>query len=748
MGENRDNLIKLSGIVESITFRREESGFTVLDMDADGELVTAVGLMPEVYAGEELTVYGRMQTHPTFGEQISVESFERRMPATAAAILRYLSGGAIKGIGPATAAKIVDMFGEQALDVIENQPDRLALIKGISLEKAEQISEQYKTQFGLSTAMVFLSKYSVNANEALLAWRRWGAALMDMVDADPYILCVPELGIGFDRIDAACAQLERPADDYGRIAAGIKHVLQHNLGNGHTCLPRDKLLDASCYLLGQAPDIVNETLDAMLDEAELVEDELAEREFIFLPEQYATETYCAGRMLMLMQYPPHPITGYMSQIELCERMSGIKYEHIQRQAIIAALETGFLVLTGGPGTGKTTTLNAIIDILETCGQKVAIAAPTGRAAKRITEITGREAKTIHRLLEVQWGLYDQPIFQRNEHNQLECDALIVDELSMTDTALFEAMLRAVKPRCRLILVGDSDQLPSVGAGNVLGDLIASGCVPVIQLKEVFRQAQTSAIVTNAHKIVRGEMPNLDLKKSDFFFLESNDQGTVAKTIEDLYFRRLPSAYGYSPLTDIQVLCPGRKGITGTRELNKRLQQRLNPPHRSRSELKLTGVVFREGDKVMQVKNNYDIEWKSTSGEEGQGIFNGDVGIIEQIDNFGGQLTVRFEDRTATYALDEAEELEHAYAVTVHKSQGSEFTAVIIPVCPGPPQLQYRSLLYTAVTRARTLLILVGERGIVENMVCGQRRGRRYTALAHFLVEQRGEILSDSDYDQD
>jgi len=601
MEDNREQVVKLSGIIDSITFRREESGFTVLDMDAEGELVTLVGLMPEVYAGEELTVYGRWQTHPTFGNQLAVDSFEQRMPATASAILRYLSGGAIKGIGPATAAKIVEMFGEQSLEIIENDPKRLAQVKGISLDKAEQISEQYKTQFGLSSAMVFLSKYSVNANEALAAWRRWGAALTDMVEADPYVLCAPELGIGFDRIDAACANLERPADDFGRIAAGIKHVLNHNLGNGHTCLPRNKLLDASCFLLGQPLDIVTETLDALLDDGELMEDELAEREFIFLPEMFATEAYCAGRILMLLQYPPNPITGYMAQIELCERMSGIKYEQVQRQAIIAALEKGFLVLTGGPGTGKTTTLNAIIDILESCGQKVSIAAPTGRAAKRITEITGREAKTIHRLLEVQWGMYDQPIFQRDEHNQLECDALIVDELSMTDAALFEALLRAVKPRCRLILVGDSDQLPSVGAGNVLGDLIASNTVPVIQLKEVFRQAQTSAIVTNAHKIVSGQMPDLDLKNNDFFFLESNDPGTVAKTVEDLYFRRLPAAYGYSPLTDIQVLCPGRKGLTGTRELNKHLQQRLNPSHRDRREYKASGIIFREGDKVMQIK---------------------------------------------------------------------------------------------------------------------------------------------------
>ncbi|MBQ4313390.1 MAG: ATP-dependent RecD-like DNA helicase [Clostridia bacterium] len=732
-----DKQEKLCGIVDAITFRREDSGFTVLDMEVDGDLVTVVGMMPEVYEVEELTVFGQRQTHPTFGEQFRADSFERKMPATAAAILRYLSGGAIKGIGAATATKIVEMFGDDTLGVIENEPERLAQIKGISLDKAEKIAEQYRAQFGLSEIMVFLSRYLVTANEALMIWRRWGSSAHDMVEANPYVLCAPELGIGFERIDAAAAQLERPADDFGRIAAGITHVLHHNLGNGHTCIPRDKLLAVSAAMLGQSYELTEEVLEELLDDNELIADELGEREFIFLPDQYYTETYCAGRILMLMQFPPEPIKGYMSQVEFNERLTGIKYEKIQLEAICAAMERGFLVLTGGPGTGKTTTLNAIIEILEAVGEKVAIAAPTGRAAKRITEITGREAKTIHRLLEVEWGIYDQPIFKRNEKNPLECDALIVDELSMTDTTLFEAMLRAVRPHCRLILVGDSDQLPSVGAGNVLGDIIASGKIPVVQLREVFRQAQSSAIVTNAHRIVSGTMPNLALRDSDFFFLECGDQNVVAHTIEDLYFRRLPNAYGYSPLTDIQVLCPGRKGTVGTRELNKRLQQRLNPPHRSKRELHQPGVTFREGDKVMQIKNNYDVMWRTSSGEEGQGMFNGDVGIIESIDGFGGQMTVRFDERVATYALDEAEQLEHAYAITVHKSQGSEFPAVIIPVCPGPPQLQYRSLLYTAVTRAKSLLILVGQRDIVEAMVCGQRKGKRYTALAHFLVEQYG-----------
>lgn len=726
---------QMSGTVDSVTFRKEESGFTVLEMEHNGELVTVVGALPEVYAGENLTVSGQWQSHPTFGPQFRAESFERTMPATSAAILRYLSGGAIKGVGPATAAKIVELFGDETLYVIENEPKRLTQIKGISLDKAFAVAEQYKAQFGLSEAVTLLSKYSVTAAEAMMIWRRWGQATIDMVEANPYVLCQSEFGIGFDRIDEAAARLERPADDFGRLSAGVKHILYHNLNNGHTCLPRDKLVPVAADRLGQTLEIINETIESLIDYEELVVDELADREFVFLSEQYNCEAYCAGRVLALLNFPPKPITGYDQQLEFIQTLTGTTYEKKQLEAITVAMEKGFLVLTGGPGTGKTTTLNAIISILESCSQRIAIAAPTGRAAKRITEVTGREAKTIHRLLEVEWGMYDIPSFQRNERNPLDCDALIVDELSMTDCSLFEALLRAVSIGCRLILVGDSDQLPSVGAGNVLHDLIASERVPVIQLTEVFRQAQTSAIVTNAHLIVEGKMPELTLRDNDFFFIEANEPGVAAATIEDLYFRRLPKAYDYSPLFDIQVLCPGRKGITGTRELNKKLQARMNPPHGDRREHRVLNAVFREGDKVMQTKNNYDVVWKNPlTGEEGKGIFNGDIGIIETIDHIGGTMVVRYDDRRAAYELDAAEQLEHAYAITVHKSQGSEYNAVIIPMCPGPSQLQYRSLFYTAVTRARKLLILVGQQDIVAAMTNKKSKTGRYTALSHFLTE--------------
>ena len=734
MEENRPNEIK--GLVDDITFRNDENGFTVLELDWNHELVTVVGTFPDIFPGETLTVRGVWQSHAVYGEQLRADTFERDMPVTSSAILRYLSTGAIKGIGPMTAAKIVDLFGEDSLFVIETDPERLTQIKGISKRRAFEISEEYKAHAGINDVIALLSKYAVNANEALGVWKKWGSASRDVVEENPYMLCSPDLGIGFERIDDACAQLDRPIDDRGRIFAGIQHVLRHNTGNGHTCIPERKLIPACLSLLGVEEELVREQLELAVENQDLISDTVNGESFIFLPEMYRAETYCAGRLSLMLQFPPPPIVGYEAQLDINEKLTGFTYESIQKQAITQAMENGILVLTGGPGTGKTTTLKAIIDILEMCGNVVAIAAPTGRAAKRITEVTGRDAKTIHRLLEVKWGAGDIPTFERNSDNPLDCDTLIVDELSMTDILLFESLLRALRLGCRLILVGDSDQLPSVGAGNVLADLISSEKLPVINLKEVFRQAQTSAIVTNAHRIVKGEMPDLARRDSDFFFLETGDYVTAASTVEDLCFRRLPAAYDYNPLRDIQVLCPGKKGVTGTKELNKRLQARLNPRHDSRKEFPFGGVIFREGDKIMQIKNNYDVEWKRDDGSTGSGMFNGDIGIVQRIDREAGMLYARFEDKTASYPLTDLDELEHAYAVTVHKSQGSEFEAVIIPVMPVAKQLCYRSLLYTAVTRAKTLLILVGSKEVVADMVYGVRKTGRYTALAEYIKSDK------------
>lgn len=725
-------LEEINGTVEEITFRNEQNGFTVLELDVDGEPVIAVGAMHPVNAGEEVHMYGRWTSHPKFGRQFAVESCESSMPSGATAILRYLSSGAVKGIGPSTAAKIVEAFGDRTLEIIENEPVRLAEIRGISKKKAEQISEDFRSHFGLREAMAFLGQYKINSNQSLAVWKRFGVDCIELVKSDPYILCAGELNIGFERADAIALGMKKPIDSARRITAGITYVLSHNLNNGHTCLPKDKLVCVAADLLELNSEIVDNALESAIDDRELMRDELDGRQFVFLPHIYDAELYCAGRIATMAMCPAEPVKNYARQMDLIESITGITYDERQTEAIDVAMSKGLLVLTGGPGTGKTTTLNAIIQLLEIYGHNVAIAAPTGRAAKRITEITGHEAKTIHRLLEVEWGENDTQSFSRNEKNPLDCDALIVDELSMTDILLFQSLLRAVKFGCRLVLVGDSDQLPSVGAGNVLGDLIKSERVPVVALTKVFRQAQKSAIIMNAHRIVSGEMPQLDLLDNDFFFLPMREKEKISQTISDLCFTRLPDAYGLNPLKEIQVLCPGRKGELGTIELNKVLQQRFNPRHQKRTEIKVGNTIFRQGDKIMQVRNNYNVEWTKDDGSEGTGIYNGDVGMLEEIDKMHGLLKVRFDDRVALYSIDNVDELEHAYAITVHKSQGSEFAAVVIPMYPMAPQLCYRNLLYTAVTRAKKILVMVGHKQVAIQMVKNQKKTLRYSALDVFL----------------
>ena len=729
---DREQLDEITGTVEEITFRNEQNGFTVLELEVEEEPVIAVGVLPPVNSGEEVHMYGRWTTHPKFGRQFAAQSLESKMPSGASAILRYLSSGAVKGIGPSTATKIVEAFGDSTLEIIENQPMRLAEIRGISKAKAEQISQDFRSHFGLREAMAFLGQYRINPNQALAVYKKFGVGCIELIKDDPYVLCAEGLNIGFERADAIAMSMEKSPDSGRRITAGLTYVLTHNLNNGHTCLPKDKLLEVASSLLEIDREAVADQLEEAIDDSDFMQDEINGTAFIFLPYLYEAELYCAGRIATMAMCPAEPIKNYARQMLVIESVTGITYDKRQTEAIDAAMNKGLLVLTGGPGTGKTTTLNAIIQLLELYGHKVSIAAPTGRAAKRITEITGHEAKTIHRLLEVEWGENDTQSFARNDKNPLDCDALIVDELSMTDILLFQSLLKAVKFGCRLVLVGDSDQLPSVGAGNVLGDLIQSGRVPVVALTEVFRQAQKSAIIMNAHRIVNGEMPQLDLLDSDFFFLPIREKEKITQMICDLCFTRLPDAYGFNPLKDIQVLCPGRKGELGTVELNKVLQQRFNPQHQKRPEITLNGVIFRQGDKIMQIKNNYHVEWTKDDGTEGTGIFNGDVGMLEEIDKLHGMLKVRFDDRTATYSIDNADELEHAYAITVHKSQGSEFPAVIIPMYPMAPQLCYRNLLYTAVTRARSILIMVGHKQIACQMARNQKKTLRYSALSVFL----------------
>lgn len=729
------NLLELCGSVEQIIFRNDKNGYTVLELSAEGERVTAVGTMPWVSVGEELRLLGAWKSHPSFGTQFAAETCERTLPTSTAAILRYLSSGAVKGIGPATAARLVDAFGEKTLEVMEKEPERLQSIKGLTKAKAEKISEEFKNMFGIREVMLFLSGYGVTPEEAVRVWKKWGPLSLDTIRQDPYSLCLDPVRIPFERVDGIAAAMDRPQDDACRVRAGIVHVLRHNRNNGHTCLPETKLLEASSRFLGVDSEQTAEALEGLVADTSLTRDEIGGRNFIFLPDMHRCEVYSAGRLHMMLQYPPQRITGVEREIALIEQEDGIAYAGQQKKAIVDALEQGLLILTGGPGTGKTTTLNAIIHILQKKGEKVLLAAPTGRAAQRMAEVTGCEAKTIHRLLEVEWNEEDKPVFTRNEKNLLNCDALILDELSMVDSGLFEGVMRALPLGCRLIMVGDCDQLPSVGAGNVLGDLIRSGKVPVVQLNEIFRQSMQSLIVTNAHRIVQGEMPRLSDRSSDFFFLPAGDPALISATIVDLCIRRLPKSYGYSPLFDIQVLSPGRKGELGSIELNKQLQSAINPPDKAKKEITANGYSLREGDKVMQVRNNYDIEWTKEDGSGGAGVFNGDVGILLAIDKAAGDLAVRFEDRTAYYDLDSAGDLELAYAVTVHKSQGSEFEAVVMPMFQGPPQLYYRNLLYTGVTRAKNLLVMVGTPRTVEIMVENNRKTKRFSALCDFLVKE-------------
>ena len=731
----QEQLMEMTGTIESVIFRNDKNGYAVIELNNGEDLVTVVGTIPFVGVGEQLHVVGTWVNSASYGTQFKAQAVERSQPSDSGAMLKYLASGAIKGIGPAMARKIVDAFGENTAQVLANEPERIAEIRGITRRKALQIAEEFRRVGGIRETMLRLSGYGITPEEAVRVWKAFGAQAEDMVKEDPYRLCEDGLQIEFSRADRIAASLERPQDDRCRLRAGIVHVLRHNEGNGHTCLPADKLTAAAVKMLGVPREEITGTLQELKDDETLVSRMFRGREFLFTPRLYRSEVYIAGRIRMMLQYPAPSVAGVEGYIETIEAEGNMQYAALQKDAICGALTRGMLILTGGPGTGKTTTLNAIIRILEFQGEKVLLAAPTGRAAKRMSELTGKEAKTIHRLLRVKWDENDKPEFEKNEKDLLDCDALIIDELSMVDTPLFEAALRALPLGCRLIMVGDCDQLPSVGPGNILGDLIASGLVPVVQLREVFRQSMQSLIVANAHRIVAGEAPDLTVHTSDFFFLPYRTAEEIGSVIVDLCGRRLPNSYGYSPFSDIQVLTPGRRGELGAVDLNRRIQQAVNPSGPEKSEITVGGTLFREGDKVMQVKNDYNLAWTRDDGTYGEGVFNGDLGVLEKIDRRASVLAVRMEDRVILYEKEAAQELELAYAMTVHKSQGNEFPAVVIPVYPGARQLYYRNLLYTAVTRAKSLLILVGHGDTVRQMVANDRKTKRYTGLYDLLVKE-------------
>ncbi len=730
MEEN--NLLQIEGSVERIVYRNEDNGYTVLEIDVDGEEFTAVGVMPQITAGDRARMLGSFTEHKSYGLQFSAQTCEVERPTGAADILRYLASGAVKGVGPTTARRLVDAFGENTLEVMENEPERVAMLRGISSDKAADFSIQLKSNEGIRKLVLFLGEYDISNAAAIRIFKALGPMAVRLIKENPYILCDGDFGISFESADKIAVRENLGGDAEIRVNAGILYILRRNEGNGHTCLPRDVLTDTAARFLGVEVQSVEESMERLIFDRSLVSESFEGREFIFRQSMHLTELYISSRLKLLKGFPAESLRGIDNAIELSEKADGIVYDDLQKCAIKMALSEGFLVLTGGPGTGKTTTLNAIIKILQRNGQRVFLAAPTGRAAQRMTELTGNEAKTLHRLLEVAWDREDKPVFGKNEKNLLKCEALIIDEMSMVDVNIFESVLRALPVGCRLILVGDSDQLPSVGAGNVLGDLVDSGVLPVVSLNKIFRQAQQSLIVTNAHRIVGGSMPILNSADKDFFFMPRANKNDVTNTILELCTTRLPKAYGYSPIDSIQVLCPSKKGELGTAELNLKLQEALNPKANSKDEATVGGKTFRVGDKVMQTKNNYDIRWERDDGETGEGVFNGDIGVILSIDRKNKLFRIRFFDKIAALSYENASELEFAYAVTVHKSQGNEFDCVIIPVFPGPSRLYYRNLLYTAVTRAKERLILVGNPYTVEMMVNNNRQTKRYSGLRYFL----------------
>ena len=720
----------LQGAVSAVVYQNYDNGYTVLRLTCqDGQTVTVVGTIPLPAVGERLMVTGKWSTHASYGRQFEAEFLERLMPQTANEILQYLSSRAIKGIGPKIAARIVRHFGENTLAIMEREPERLAEIHGISDAKAQAISEEFRLQFGMRHLMEFFALHHLPAELAVKTYKRYGETAIDLLYDDPYLLMDEGLDAPFGAVDKFAIELGVDSEDPRRVDAAVLFELRYNLTAGHSFLPKDKLTVITSQLLSIPEQAILDSLARMLQAGRIVEDTLANITIIYLPELYAAEQYCTRRLTEFADTVFPVPAGLGKKLSIAASQGGVSYSEQQEQAIREAATSGLLIVTGGPGTGKTTIVNGILSLYDQMGLTCALAAPTGRAAKRMTEVTGHDASTIHRLLEAELDPHTgQLSFSRNESNPLKAHAVIVDEMSMVDIQLLYSLLQAIADRTRLILVGDPDQLPPVGPGFPFSDMLRSGKLPGIRLTEIFRQAQQSLIVMNAHRVNSGQMPELNNVKSDFFFLNTKTEETVAQTIVGLCATRLPKNMGIQPW-EIQVLSPTKKGSAGTAHLNMLLQQNLNPPAPDKKERKYGDTCFREGDRVMQVRNNYDILWKKTDGSMvGSGIFNGDVGTVLSIDSDMETMTIRFDDREADYDFTQLNELELAYAMTVHKSQGSEYRAVVLAAWGGSPYLLSRSILYTAITRARELLIIVGKPETVGVMVRNAKVGKRYTGL--------------------
>lgn len=737
MAINKPREADIVGTVEEVVYRNPANDYAVLEIiDArTGKLMTAVGTVPYPAAGEQMQLWGNWKAHPDYGEQLVIEQYEKQLPTSTADILRYLSSHAIKGVGPGIALKIVNRFGTGTFEVIEQHPEWLTDIPGITRKKAAAIAESFAEQAELREFMTLCAGHLGNTTVTRV-FREWGKGAAGILRRDPYRLCRGGFGIGFERADEIAAQLGVKRDADVRVRAGLTYVLTYQAGvNGHTCLPREKLILAAAETLALDAERVEAAMRDELAAGGLVQRTFEQEKYIFLKTYDEAERTVAERLRLLSrQAATFDRENVVNLIERMEREWGITYAREQRDAIGVAVTSGVMILTGGPGTGKTTVIRALLRIFDILGIDTVLAAPTGRAAKRMSEATVYEAKTLHRLLEMtRADDVTTPHFMRDEDNPLDAMAVIVDESSMMDLPLMAALTRAMRRGSRLILVGDANQLPAVGCGNVLGDLIASEAFPTVALCEIFRQAGESQIVRNAHRILRGEMPEITRTDGDFFFLPRAREDSILPTVEQLIAERLPRAYGREVLSGIQVITPTHRGIAGTDRLNQGLQARLNPSSPEKTEIHAHGVVFRLGDKVMQIRNQYDVEWHR--GEyRGTGVFNGDLGIIKKIEKSedGVTVTILFDDREAVYDLSMLDDVEHAYAITVHKSQGSEYATVIMPVFACGAVLQTRSLLYTAMTRAKERLILVGRQDILARMVENAHVAGRYTGLAYRL----------------
>ena len=720
----------IQGVIGAVVYQNYENGYAVLRLNiGGGQNVTVVGTIPLPAPGERLMVTGRWSNHSSYGKQFEAEFLERLLPQTSTEILSYLSGRIIKGIGPKTAARIVQHFGDETLTVMEREPLRLSEVSGISREKARAIGEEFRLRVGMRQLMEFFAQHQLPAELAVRTYKLYGEQTVELLYDDPYLLMDEGLDAPFGAVDRFAIELGVAGDDPRRVQAGILFELNYNLLSGHSFLPEDKLILATGQLLSVVPEAVSKGLASLLEGQRLMRCTLAGITVIYLAALHEAEKYCTEKLLHFAAFDCPAPPRLEPMLRKISKESGLQYSSQQENAIREAARRGVLLITGGPGTGKTTILNGILSLFDQMELKCVLAAPTGRAAKRLTEVTGRDASTIHRLLEADIDTATgQMYFIRNESNPLKADAVIVDEMSMVDIQLLHSLLQAVPAGKRLILVGDPDQLPPVGPGSPFSDMLRSGILPSVRLTDIFRQAQESLIVMNAHAVNQGILPNLRDRKNDFFFLPCRSEEEVRQTVVGLCAARLPKNMGI-PADQIQVLSPTRKGGVGTAALNQVLQSSLNPAAPSKKERQFGDFSFREGDRVMQIRNNYDIMWKKCDGSAvGTGIFNGDVGTVTAIDPQAESLTVVFEDREAAYDFSQLGELEPAYAMTVHKSQGSEYRAVILTAWNGHPNLMIRSVLYTAITRARELLIIVGRAETVAAMTENARRSRRYTGL--------------------